>query len=147
LGATVVTDAADGVPIGRDHPRDLKNTIVANSPQGGDCNGPIASSKYSIASDNTCGLVGLGDRNATDPMLTPLGAYGGPTPVFMLATGSPGINGVIGNDAPATDQRGIARPQGVGYDIGAVERTPTDTDQPIDLIFRDGFEPDDLLPS
>jgi hypothetical protein len=118
----------------------LENTIVANSPQGGSCNGrPITSSRSSIASDNTCALVGPGDRNFTDPKLTPLGAYGGPTLVHMLATGSPAIDGVFGVDAPDIDQRGIARPQG-GYDIGAVERTATDTDDPIDLIFADGFE-------
>jgi predicted outer membrane repeat protein len=136
-----------GLGVAPGAPVTLKNTIIANSPQGGNCDGTITFSKYSIASDNTCALFGPGDRNATDPQLTPLGAYGGPTPVFMLATGSPAIDGVLGNDAPATDQRGIGRPQGVGFDIGAVERTATDTDQPIDLIFRDGFEPDDILPS
>jgi hypothetical protein len=118
----------------------LKNTILANSPQGGNCDGPIGSSKYSISSDNTCALVGPGDRNATDPMLMPLGAYGGPTLVHMLAPGSPAIDGVFGNDAPATDQRGTPRPQGLGFDVGAVERTPTDPDEPPDLIFADGFE-------
>ncbi len=30
--------------------------------------------------------------------------------------------------APATDQRGVARPQGGGFDIGAVERQPSDVD-------------------
>jgi hypothetical protein len=148
--ATLTGNAASqggGVVVAEGGQATLKNAIIANSPQGGNCFGTIASSKYSIASDNTCGLVGPGDRNGTDPKLTPLGAYGGPTLVHMLATGSPAIDGVLGNDAPVTDQRGIARPQGLGYDIGAVERTATDTNDPIDLIFEDGFEPDDLLPS
>jgi predicted outer membrane repeat protein len=123
------------------------NVILANSTQGGNCQGAITSSKYSIASDNTCALAGLGDRNATDPKLTPLGAYGGPTLVHMLATGSPAIDGVFGNDAPSFDQRGMARPLGLGFDIGAVERTPTDTDLPIDLIFADGFDADGLAGS
>jgi hypothetical protein len=118
----------------------LKNTILANSPQGGNCEGALTSSKYSISSDNTCVLVGPGDRNATDPMLMPLGAYGGPTLVHMLAPGSPAIDGVFGNDAPASDQRGTARPQGVGFDVGAVERTVADPDEPPDVIFTDGFE-------
>ena len=43
---------------------------------------------------------------------------------FALLTGSPAINGVTfaaPNSAPATDQRGVARPQGAGFDIGAYE--------------------------
>jgi hypothetical protein len=68
------------------------------------------------------------DPNGLDPLLTALGNYGGPTPVHMLKLGSPAIDGVVGNDAPATDQRGKPRPQGGGYDIGAVERQPSDSD-------------------
>jgi hypothetical protein len=113
----------------------LKNTIVANSPSGGNCykysGGAtnIASAGYNISSDNTCALSGTGDRNGVNPRLTALGNYGGPTQVHMLKLGSPAIDGVTGSDAPSTDQRGIARPQGSGYDIGAVERRSTDSDR------------------
>jgi hypothetical protein len=44
----------------------------------------------------------------------------------MLRVGRPAIDGVVGSDAPPTDQRGILRPQGAGYDIGAVEWRPED---------------------
>ena len=111
----------------------LKNTIVANSPLGGNCRASpfsvtnITSAGYNISSDNTCALSGTGDRNGVNPLLTALGNYGGPTQVHMLKPGSPAIDGVLGSDAPTTDQRGVARPQGGGYDIGAVERRSSDS--------------------
>ena len=56
-----------------------------------------------------------------DPNLGTLGAYGGFTQTFPLLGGSSAID--TGNDAvcPATDQRGVARPQGVHCDMGAYE--------------------------
>jgi predicted outer membrane repeat protein len=58
---------------------------------------------------------------SADPMLGTLGNYGGYTQTIPLLAGSSAIN--TGNDAlcPATDQRGIARPQGAHCDIGAYE--------------------------
>src|SRR6185436_1192477 len=90
----------------------------------------IASAGYNISGDNTCALSGTGDRNGVNPLLTALDNYGGPTQVHMLKLGSPAIDGILGNDAPGTDQRGVARPQGGGYDIGAVERRSADFDLP-----------------
>jgi predicted outer membrane repeat protein len=114
----------------------LTNTVMAYSPHGGNCGGQaITASAYSISSDNTCGLSGMvhgHSANGLDPRLTGLGNYGGATLVHMLEHGSPAIDGVIGSNAPAKDQRGQNRPanggQGGGYDIGAVERQPGDTD-------------------
>ena len=57
-------------------------------------------------------------------MLGSLANNGGPTRTFALLTGSPAIDGVTfngSNSAPSTDQRDVARPQGVRYDIGAFE--------------------------
>jgi hypothetical protein len=110
----------------------LTNTILAYSPTGGNCSGALTASKYSLSSDNSCALSGLvhgQDPNGLDPLLTALGNYGGPTLVHMLKLGSPAIAGVVGSDAPATDQRGQPRPGSDGsYDIGAVERQPADSD-------------------
>jgi hypothetical protein len=111
----------------------LTNTILAYSPSGGNCSGTLTASKFTFSSDNTCALPSANtihglNPNGLDPLLTGLGNYGGSTQVHMLKLGSPAIDGIVGSDAPATDQRGLPRPQGNGYDIGAVERQPSDSD-------------------
>ncbi len=60
----------------------------------------------------------------TNPLLGPLADNGGLTYTMGLLPGSPAVDGVIFNSpnfAPATDQRGIPRPRGLRYDIGAYE--------------------------
>ena len=106
----------------------LKNTIVANSQSGGDCEGdPITSLGHNLDSDGTCGLTGPGDLFNIDPMLGPLQDNGGPTQTHAFLPGSPAIDAGDNADCPATDQRGEPRPQdgdGDGQpicDIGAFE--------------------------
>jgi CSLREA domain-containing protein len=105
---------------------ELTNVIIArNSPA--DCANftPIASSSHNLDSDNTCGFSGPGDLPGVDPRLGPYATTnGGPTMTHALLPGSPAID--AGDDAacPATDQRGVARPQGDGCDIGAFEFEP-----------------------
>jgi hypothetical protein len=64
------------------------------------------------------GLTG-GVVSTADPLLAPLGSYGGPTQTFALPPGSPAIDAGTGTGAPATDQRGVSR--GAAVDIGAFE--------------------------
>jgi hypothetical protein len=110
----------------------LQDTILANSPSGGNCQGMVASHGYNLSSDATCALSGPGDLNNTDPMLGPLQNNGGPTQTQALLTGSPAID--AGNPSGCTgpteklltkDQRGQPRPDpedaGGGCDIGAYE--------------------------
>jgi len=54
-----------------------------------------------------------------DPMLAPLGNYGGRTPTMPALPGSPAL-GAAAPGGPATDQRGVARPA-AGADLGAVQ--------------------------
>ncbi|MBX0326804.1 hypothetical protein K2Z83_03795 [Oscillochloris sp. ZM17-4] len=54
-----------------------------------------------------------------DPLLSPLADNGGPTQTLAIGAGSPALN--AGSGCPATDQRGVARPQLGGCDIGAFE--------------------------
>ncbi len=65
-----------------------------------------------------------------DPKLGTLGNYGGFTQTIPLQAGSSAID--TGNDAtcPATDQRGVSRPQGAHCDIGAYEYEYVDTTAP-----------------
>jgi CSLREA domain-containing protein len=117
----------------------LKNTIVANSPSGGDCSGIITSDGHNLDSDGTCGLTGTGDLSNTNPLLGPLADNGGPTQTHALLGGSPAIDaGSPDCPPPATDQRGVARPQGAACDMGAYEHEPTPTPTPTPCPDSDG---------
>ena len=104
----------------------FQNTILAGN-VGGNCAnaaGAIQSNGgYNIDSETTCGFgSGSGSMSSTDPLLGPFGNYGGSTKTVSLLPGSPAINAIVGNmNCPATDQRGVLRPQGPRCDIGAFE--------------------------
>jgi hypothetical protein len=61
------------------------------------------------------------DLVGVDPLLGPLQDNGGPTWTHALLRGSPAIDAGDPAGAPSTDQRGLPRPQGAGFDIGAFE--------------------------
>jgi hypothetical protein len=73
----------------------------------------------------TCGLSNNASGNITgvDPNLGPLKNNGGATLTMAPQAGSPAINAAdtASQACPATDQRGVMRPQGGACDIGAVE--------------------------
>jgi hypothetical protein len=88
----------------------LTNTIVAGN--------------QDIGGTNIFGtFAGANNLTLGDPVLGPLGNYGGPTPTVPPLVGSPALN--AGTDSVisqyATDQRGFARRFGPHVDIGAVE--------------------------
>ena len=107
-----------------------KNTILANNGFSDNCSIsttaigvlPIVSLGHNLDSGSTCAFTGPGDLSNTDPKLGPLQNNGGPTQTHALRPGSPAID-AGGPDCPppATDQRGVARPQGAACDIGAYE--------------------------
>jgi len=69
------------------------------------------------------GFSGTGNIG-TNPDLGPLAANGGATQTHALPAGSSALDAGTGTGAPATDQRGVSRPQGAGIDIGSFERSP-----------------------
>ncbi|HMJ91090.1 MAG TPA: choice-of-anchor Q domain-containing protein [Candidatus Acidoferrum sp.] len=75
-----------------------------------------------LSSDSSANFTSPGSLNNVDPLLGLLGNYGGPTFTFPLLDGSPAINAGNALLSPATDQRGVARPQGPAPDIGSYER-------------------------
>ncbi len=106
------------------------NTIITNSPSGGDCRGTVSGSSINNLLQQTgsdaCGLTNGVNIIGGNPLLSPLGSYGGPTQTFALLPGSPAID--AGDNATCAalpvgnlDQRGISRPQGSACDIGAFE--------------------------
>lgn len=102
----------------------LKNTIVANNATA-DCPTAVTSAGHNLDSDGTCGLTATGDLPNIDPLLGPLQNNGGPTFTRLPLTSSPVIDvGSPDCPPPATDQRGVARPQGATCEIGAVEVMP-----------------------
>ena len=109
----------------------LKNTIVANNTASPDSNcgrangGTIVNGGNNLDSGTSCGWGSInGSMSNTNPLLGALANNGGPTQTMALLPGSPAIDGVTylpPNGSPSTDQRGVARPQGVRHDVGAYE--------------------------
>ncbi len=65
------------------------------------------------------GGSGLTGTIVADPMLSPLGNYGGPTQTLALLPGSPALSGGLAVSGLTTDQRGVARTSPI--DIGAFQ--------------------------
>ena len=119
----------------------VKNTIIANN-EGGDCGGGgVTSDGHNLDSDGTCVLAATGDQSGVDPLLEALADNGGPTQTQALPADSPAVDTADDTGCPATDQRGVARPQDgdedgtTTCDIGAYELqilqpTPTPTGTP-----------------
>lgn len=102
-------------------------SVVAYPGGGGtDCVvGATTSVGYSYDDDGSCGFTGAHDTSrGPDPQLGALADNGGPTQTMHPAVGSPLVNAIPSvscTGCDGTDQRGVTRPQGSGYDIGAVE--------------------------
>jgi predicted outer membrane repeat protein len=126
----------------------VQNSIIArnfdtpvNSGSGiidPDCAGTLSSQGHNLIGRNdgcngfTHGvngdIVGSG-ASPVNPRLGALANHGGPTQTHALIPGSPAIDagnpltpGGGGFACAASDQRGVARPQGAACDIGSVER-------------------------
>jgi len=101
----------------------LVNTIIAEK-YSYSCTGSgiFSTIGRNLDSDNTCQLnPAIGDIPGVDPLLGPLQSNGGPTETHALLAGSPAIDAADSTFCLPIDQRGIARPQGAGCDIGAYE--------------------------
>jgi predicted outer membrane repeat protein len=111
-------------------PATVENTLLAHN-NNGNCGGSgLISHGHNLDSGNACGFSAPGDITNTDPLIGPLADNGGPvsglgeaTLTHALLAGSPAIDAGSCVVGVATDQRGVARPQGVGCDIGAYEFT------------------------
>ena len=103
------------------------NTVdspVAETPS--DCGGSgISSLGYNLESGTDCSFKATGDLQNTNPLFMSNGLQdnGGNTNTFALQATSPAVDAIPAGAAGcnATDQRGIAKPQGTGCDIGAYE--------------------------
>ncbi|MGD8855907.1 MAG: family 16 glycosylhydrolase, partial [Chloroflexota bacterium] len=76
-----------------------------------------------VFGDATCNPIGS-DQVVADAGLAALADNGGPTLTHALLATSPAVDAANGAACPAVDQRGVARPQGAGCDVGAYELVP-----------------------
>jgi CSLREA domain-containing protein len=120
--------AVDGGGILNQGSATVRKSIVAGN-TANNCSGTaVISSGYNLSSDNSCALNGTGDISSTPALVGALADNGGPTDTHALLNGSPAINAAgPGCAPPATDQRGVSRPQGAACDIGAYEREQANT--------------------
>jgi hypothetical protein len=134
-GATPTVDRRIGLPPAPIHAAiaitdgaaTFRSTILAaNTPANcaGLAPGTLSSGGTNLDSATSCAFVGAGDLASTDPFLDVLADNGGSTKTRALKPGSPAIDVAAAAGCPASDQRGTARPQGAGCDIGAYERVP-----------------------
>lgn len=119
------------------------NTIISNNVAAGgspDAASTILGDHNILQNAAGATLTGANNQTGVDPLLTPLGDFGGPTQTHYLLGGSPAIDAGGDVGAPLTDQRGEARPQegdGVGlvaHDIGAVEVSTFAADDAYTLV-------------
>jgi uncharacterized repeat protein (TIGR01451 family) len=103
----------------------ISNTIIADN-TGGDCGAVLAAGEdtgHNIDSDSSCfgGLAVAGDQPGVDPLVASPADNGGSVLTDALLAGSPAIDAGTNTNCPATDARGVSRPQGSTCDIGAFE--------------------------
>jgi uncharacterized repeat protein (TIGR01451 family) len=107
----------------------IDNTIVANASSGTNCaylGGTVSDGGYNLDSATSCDLASVDDKTNSNPQVGTLQSNGGQTSTMALSSTSPAIDaippGTSGCGTTVTnDQRGVARPQGSGCDIGAYE--------------------------
>ena len=108
----------------------LVNSIVAHNVSEGCFLAPFGAGAVAINSlgtnvftDGTCYPV-ASDQIVGDAGIGVLADNGGPTLTHALLAGSPAIDAADSAACPATDQRGVTRPQGAACDVGAYEYEP-----------------------
>jgi hypothetical protein len=126
-----------------------RDTVLAGNiaPTSADVSGSLDSQGHNLVGNGTGGsgfadtdLVGT-EASPIDPMLEPLGDYGGPTETMRPLPGSPVVNTGDNSAAPETDQRGFPRIVLGFIDIGAVELQPDEFGGPGGNTPRQGTLP------
>jgi predicted outer membrane repeat protein len=81
------------------------------------------------------------------PELAPLADNGGQTPTHALLPNSPALDQGSPTACPATDQRGVPRPQGSRCDIGAFELEQEPAWLPVEIDIRPGNDHNPINPN
>ncbi|MGZ8226535.1 MAG: choice-of-anchor Q domain-containing protein [Methylococcaceae bacterium] len=130
--STLHNNAIAGTPgfgagggIGNETTMIVRNSIIANSVNGSDCNsiGSANLTGVNLVEDGSCG-----GQLSGDPALFARLNNGGTTLTHAIKASSPASNTALNSQCPPADQRAVTRPQPTGgaCDIGAFELiTPT----------------------
>jgi hypothetical protein len=107
-------------------PAQIKNSIVANSPSGGDCSGNLTALGVNFDTDGSC--PGFTQVTSAQLNLAPLALYPPVTTATHALLALPATSVAIDAATDCTDtsgnpvtedQRGVPRPQGCHCDVGA----------------------------
>jgi predicted outer membrane repeat protein len=130
VNSTFVDNIATGASFALDGGTATVQSSILAGQMGDEC--ALGASSMSDAggnfsTDGSCGLTAASSQNSVALAALNLGALadnGGPTQTIALLTGSLAVDAGIGCPPPATDQRGVPRPQGAACDSGAFEVEP-----------------------
>ncbi len=127
---TFVDNATTGPAISLDGgAASARNTILAGT-AGAQCalgTATLSDQGGNISTDASCGFSATTSRSGTPVAeldLGPLADNGGPTQTIALLPGSVAADAGVACPPPATDQRGVPRPQVAACDAGAFELEP-----------------------
>lgn len=125
---TLAGNTGDGLVI-RGETTLIGTLLAANT--GANCSisgsGSLISDGYNLDDGQSCGFNQTGDLSGINPQLDALADNGGATQTMALLPGSPALDAGGESSCPATDQRGVIRPQASSAggalicDIGAYE--------------------------
>ena len=118
--------------------------IIVNKPADTSAGADLGTANVALGSTSIVGLVvtdGTGTSTGTslggDPNLQPLTNNGGPGMLTqLLGTGSSAIG--VSTCTLAVDERGVARPDGAGCDLGAVQVSPAPVCADVSATVTDG---------
>lgn len=109
---------ADNEGLGLYYPNNngwTQNSVIAGNNDGGaQCSLTsiwVTSWGGNVEDGDSCAFDHATDQVNVDPLLEPLGDYGGDTLIRALTPGSPAVDAATDTGCTATDQRGVARPQ------------------------------------
>ena len=117
--STVESDFVPSIPP-QPNPLTLRNTIVGGSLQGGSCDAMLTSHGGNLDSGTGCMFQGQRDRGNSNAALDAIADNGGPTLTHAPRADSLAVDWGL-TPCPEEDQRGVARPQHLSCDAGAVE--------------------------
>jgi len=136
--ATLAYNNADGV-LNNGGSFSLRSSILAYHALGNCAGDPGGSQGYNLEDGDTCSLTEPSDLVDTDPFLLWLDTNGGSNLSHALDPSSPAVDSGDPDRCLSIDQRGVARPQGVACDRGALEMEAAAPAFPFVLLFENAY--------